>query len=72
VADRHLTITGRVVGVDPGAHTLSIKAARGRARRFEVRDPLGRKVLESISLGDSLTVVFAEAAAVAITPVPKG
>ena len=73
VADRHLTITGHVVGVDLGIHTLSVKAARGRARTFEVRDPLRQKVLELVlSLGDFLTVVFAEAAAVAITPVPKG
>ncbi len=69
--DRRLTITAQVVGVNLATHTLSLKGPRGRARTFEVRDPERQKELETVRLGDSLIVVYAEAAAVAIAPAPK-
>jgi hypothetical protein len=65
-----LVLTGTVVGVDPDAHTLSLVNPKGgRVVTVEVTDPQRQAQLGHVNVGDSLTVVYSEALAVAVEPV---
>jgi hypothetical protein len=65
-----LVITGTVVGVDLDAHTLSLVNPKGgRVITVAVTDPQRQAQLARVNVGDSLTVVYSAALAVAVEPV---
>jgi hypothetical protein len=65
-----LVLTGTVVGVDPDAHTLSLVNPKGgRVVTVEVTDPQRQAQLSHVNVGDSLTVIYTAALAVAVEPV---
>ena len=62
-------VTGTVVGVDPGAHTISlVDPSGGLVRTFDVTDPQRQARLKDVKVGDSLTAISTEAFAVALDP----
>ena len=64
-----LVVTGLVVGVNPGAHTISlVNPEGGEVRTVKVTDPENQSMLPSIKVGDNLTAVISEAVAVAVEP----
>jgi hypothetical protein len=65
-----LVLTGTVVGVDPDAHTISLVNPKGgRVVTLSVTDPQRQAQLAHVNVGDSLTVVYTAALAVAVEPV---
>jgi hypothetical protein len=65
-----LVLTGTVVGVDLDAHTLSLVNPKGgRVITVSVTDPQRQAQLARVNVGDSLTVVYTAALAVAVEPV---
>lgn len=68
-----LVITGTVVGVDLDNHTLQLVNPKGgRVITVDVTDPQRQQQMASVKVGDSLTVVYSEAIAVAVEPVHQG
>jgi len=65
-----LVITGTVVGVDLDAHTLQLVNPKGgRVITLAVTDPQRQQQLGHVTVGDSLTVIYTAAVAVAVEPV---
>jgi hypothetical protein len=65
-----LVITGTVVGVDLDAHTLQLVNPKGgRVVTLAVTDPQRQQQLSHVNVGDSLTVIYTAAVAVAVEPV---
>jgi hypothetical protein len=65
-----LVLTGTVVGVDLDAHTLQLVNPKGgRVVTLAVTDPQRQAQLGRVKVGDSLTVVYTAALAVAVEPV---
>jgi hypothetical protein len=65
-----LVLTGTVVGVDLDAHTLQLVNPKGgRVITLSVTDPQRQAQLAHVNVGDSLTVVYTAALAVAVEPV---
>ena len=65
-----VVVTGTVVGVDLGAHTISlVEPSGGLVHTFTVRDPKRQAALKRVKVGNSLTAIGTEAVAVALDPV---
>jgi hypothetical protein len=65
-----LVLTGTVVGVDLDAHTLQLVNPKGgRVVTVAVTDPARQAQLGRVNVGDSLTVIYTAAVAVAVEPV---
>jgi hypothetical protein len=65
-----VVVTGTVVGVDLGAHTISlVDPSGGQVQTFTVSDPRRQAALKRVKVGDSLTAIGTEAFAVALDPV---
>ena len=69
-ASGRLVLTGTVVGVDLEAHTLQLVNPKGgRVITLDVTDPQRQQQLSRVNVGDSLTVIYTAAVAVAVEPV---
>jgi hypothetical protein len=69
-ASGRLVLTGTVVGVDLAAHTLQLVNPKGgRVVTLDVTDPERQQQLAHVNVGDSLTVVYTAALAIAVEPV---
>jgi lipopolysaccharide export system protein LptA len=69
-ASGRLVVTGTVVGVDLDAHTLQLVNPKGgRVITVAVTDPQRQQQLAHVNVGDSLTVIYTTAVAVAVEPV---
>jgi hypothetical protein len=66
-AHERLVVTGRVVGVDPSANTISLAPPDGgRVEVLPVTDPQMQARLPRVKVGDTLTAIFTRGAAVGI------
>ncbi|WP_448191568.1 hypothetical protein [Azospirillum sp. sgz301742] len=66
-------ISGLIVGVDPGAHSIDLVDPTGGAvLTVNVTDPDRRAALPALKVGDTITAVISEALAVSILPASKG
>ena len=64
-----IVVTGLVVGVSPGAKTISIvNPDGGEVRTLNVKDPDYQSMLPEIKVGDTITAVISEAVAAAVEP----
>ncbi|MFO1127107.1 MAG: hypothetical protein U1E66_01520 [Rhodospirillales bacterium] len=64
-----LIVTGLVVGVNPGAHTLSLVDPKGgEVHTLNVKTPEYQKLLPMVKVGDEITAVVTEAVVVAVEP----
>ena len=62
-------VTGTVVGVDLGAHTISlVDPSGGLVHTFNVTDPQRQAQLKQVNVGDNLTAIATEAFAIALDP----
>ncbi len=62
-------VTGLVVGVNPGAHTISlVNPDGGQIRTLDVKDPQYQQMLGNINVGDTITAVVSEALIAAVEP----
>jgi hypothetical protein len=69
-ASGRLVLTGTVVGVDLEDHTLQLVNPKGgRVVTLAVSDPQRQQQMASVKVGDSLTVIYTAAIAVAVEPV---
>jgi len=60
-----------VVGVDPGASTLTlVNPNGGPVRTFKVETQVGREQLPRVKVGDSLTAINSQVLVISITPKP--
>ena len=58
-----------VVGVNPGANTISlVNPNGGEVRTYNVTTPAGREQLPRVKVGDSLTAINTQVLVVSITP----
>jgi hypothetical protein len=64
-----LVITGLVVALNPGAHTIQLVDPSGGAiRTIDVRTQEGQQNMKMVKVGDTITAVISEAVAVAVEP----
>jgi hypothetical protein len=69
-ASGRLVLTGTVVGVDLENHTLQLVNPKGgRVVTLAVTDPQRQQQMANVKVGDSLTVIYTAAIAVAVEPV---
>jgi hypothetical protein len=65
-------ITGLVVGIDLGAHSVDVVNPQGgQVYNVHVTDPDRQARLPMLKVGDKITAVVSEALAVSIQPAPK-
>jgi hypothetical protein len=64
---QEITATGVIVGVDTTANELSVVPQRGGpAHTIAVMDPERQEQLKKVKVGDTLTIVYSEALAIAV------
>jgi len=64
-----LVVTGTVVGIDSGAHTLQlVNPSGGPVRTIAVVTPQGQKAMQLIKVGDTITAIISQAVAVSVEP----
>jgi hypothetical protein len=64
-----IVVTGLVVGINMGAHTISLVNPKGgEVHTIAVKDPDNQQMLSSIKVGDTITAVISEAVAVVVEP----
>jgi hypothetical protein len=62
-------ITGLVVGINPGNHTLQmVNPSGGSVQTIQVRSQAGLKNFKLIKVGDTITAVASESLAIALEP----
>jgi hypothetical protein len=58
-----------IVGVDPGANTITlVNPGGGEVRTFDVTSDVGRQQLPRVKRGDSLTAINSQLVVASITP----
>ena len=73
IALRLTKISGTIVGINLGAHSLQIvDPSGGGIYTIDVTDPERIAKLPSLKVGDTVTAVITEALAVSIEPAPRG
>ncbi|MBK8175128.1 MAG: hypothetical protein IPK66_07645 [Rhodospirillales bacterium] len=64
-----VVVTGLVVGINLGAHTISlVDPDGGEVRTIVVKDPDNLRMLSSVKVGDTITAVISEAIAAVVEP----
>lgn len=64
-----IVVTGLVVGVSPGAKTISVvDPDGGEVRTLNVKNPEYQSMLPQIKVGDTITAVISDAIAAAVEP----
>jgi hypothetical protein len=72
VAMRVTRVSGLVIGIDLGAHSLDmVNPQGGQVFTFHVTDPDRQARLPMLKVGDTITAVVSETLAVSIQPAPK-
>lgn len=67
-AGRQVSISAKVVSVDPAANTITFKGPKGNIETVDVQDPDNQAKLSSIKPGQVMQFTYTEATAVSVTP----
>jgi hypothetical protein len=65
------SVTAEVVAVDAAKHKVTLKGPDGNTRTIDVKDPAIREKLPSVKPGDNVDVVYTEAVAARLMPMPE-
>jgi hypothetical protein len=68
---RQMTVSAKVMSVDPAANTVTFKGPKGNIETVDVQDPDNQARLSSLKPGQVLQFTYTEAMAVSITPQGK-
>ncbi len=69
--ERRLATSAKVVSIDSAKNIITFKAADGQTRQVKVNDPALQAQLGQLKTGDTIDLMFQEAAAVSIEPSAK-
>jgi hypothetical protein len=70
-AGKQVSISAKVVSVDPAANTITFKGPKGNIETVDVQDPDNQARLSSVKPGQVMQFTYTEAMAVSVTPVGK-
>jgi len=62
-----VTVSARIIGVDPQTNHVTLQGPEGNIRVIQVRDP---KKLENVKVGDMVYATYTESLGIAVEPVP--
>ena len=68
MAGKQVSISAKVVSVDPAANTITFKGPKGNVETVDVQDPENQAKLPSIKPGQVMQFTYTEAMAVSVTP----
>jgi hypothetical protein len=69
VLANHIVVTGAVLAIDMGNHTLKMVSPRGgEVINVSVDDPTGRKAMAQLKVGDKITAYVTESLLLAVKP----
>jgi len=63
-----VTVTVRILGVDPGTNTVAFEQADGSQHVIGVKSPNMEKFIRTLKAGDNVDVTYTESVAVSVTP----
>jgi len=67
-AGSSVTVTVRILGVDPGNNTVAFQDADGTQHVIAVKSPNMREFIRTLKPGDNVDVTYTESLAVTVTP----
>jgi hypothetical protein len=70
-AGREISVSAKVISVDPAANTVTFKGPKGNIETVEVQDPAAQAKLPSLKPGQVLQFTYTEAMAVSVKPEGK-
>jgi Cu/Ag efflux protein CusF len=70
-AGKQVSISAKVVSVDPAANTITFKGPKGNIETVDVQDPENQAKLPSVKPGQVMQFTYTEAMAVSVTPTGK-
>jgi hypothetical protein len=70
-AGRQMTVSAKVISVDPSANTVTFKGPKGNVETVEVQDPANQARLPDLKPGQVIQFTYTEAMAVSVTPKGK-
>jgi len=63
-----VTVTVKILGVDPGTNTVAFQQADGSQHIIAVKSPNMQKFIRTLKAGDNVDVTYTESLAVNVTP----
>jgi len=67
-AGASVTVTVKILGVDPGTNTVAFQQADGSQHVIAVKSPNMQKFIRTLKAGDNVDVTYTESLAVNVTP----
>jgi hypothetical protein len=67
-AGSSVTVTVKILGVDPGTHTVKFQEADGSQHVIEVKSPQMQDFIKTLKAGDNVNVTYTESVAINVTP----
>jgi hypothetical protein len=67
-AGSSVTVTVKILGVDPGTHTVAFQDTDGQQHVIEVKSPEMRNFVKTLKPGDNVDVTYTESVAISVTP----
>jgi hypothetical protein len=67
-AGSSVTVTVKVLGIDPGTNTVAFQESDGSQHVIEVKSPEMRKFIRTLKPGDNVDVTYTESVAISVTP----
>jgi len=67
-AGASVTVTVKILGVDPGTNTVAFEQADGSQHIIAVKSPEMQKFIRTLKAGDHVDVTYTESVAVSVTP----
>jgi hypothetical protein len=71
VAGKQVTVSAKIVSVDPAANTITFKGPKGNIETIDVQNPDNQAKLSSLKPGQVMQFTYTEAMAVSVTPAGK-
>jgi hypothetical protein len=67
-AGSSVTVTVKILGVDPGTHTVKFQESDGSQHVIEVKSPQMQDFIKTLKPGDNVNVTYTESVAINVTP----
>lgn len=67
-AGKSVTVTVKILGVDPGTNKVAFQQADGSQHVIAVKSPNMQKFIRTLKAGDTVEVTYTESVAVSVTP----
>jgi len=67
-AGASVTVTVKILGIDPGTNTVAFQRADGSQHIIAVKSPNMQKFIRTLKVGDTVDVTYTESVAVSVIP----